>query len=217
MWLLTTVSQSAWLVFSPEPGAPPVFRFRQPYGSWACGSQHPPPPPSNLYSVDSGPPHIIDQSASLFFFVLYWILLPTGTALGLHSLKGRDNLQLSPQQPTQHFISPTFASRGKASAIRPPSPSVWPPCVISILSKSPKIVSCFYPALCSSNAYRGFKTAWSMAISSYFIYATKNVSPSHSLKCNSFYVKWGYRNVGHQHLTSDWTLYLYSLENIFKI
>ena len=72
------------------------------------------------------------------FFVLYRILLPTGTAHGLHSLKGRDNLQLSPRQPALHFISPTLASRGKASAIRPPSPSVWPPCVISILSKSPK-------------------------------------------------------------------------------
>lgn len=155
MWLLTTVSQSAWLVFSPEPGAPPVIRFRQPYGSWACGSQHP-PPSSNLNSVNSSPHHIIDQSATLFFFVLYWILLPTGTALGLRSLKGRDNLQLSPQQasPALHIQHSHHVAKPLQFAL----PHLQSGFLVPFLScpNPPKIVSCFYPALCSSNAYGGF-------------------------------------------------------------
>jgi len=171
MWLLTTVSQSAWLVFSPGPGAPPVFRFRQPYGSWACGpQQHPPPPPSsNLYSVTSGPPHIIDQSASLFFlaYTEYFYLREQPLACTpqkagtISSYPLNNQPSTSYRQHSHHVAKPLqfdlahLQSGLLASFLSCPNP--------------PKIVSCFYPALCSSNGYRGFETAWSMATSSYLI------------------------------------------------
>lgn len=68
-----------------------------------------------------------------------------------HTKKRQEHLQLPPLQPaTKQLHICNFCIMWQIlSAIRPPSSSVWLPSIISILSKSPKIVSCFYPALCS--------------------------------------------------------------------
>lgn len=106
MWLLTSEPKSAWLVLSHDPGAPPVVRFHQAFGSWACSSQHP-PPSSNLYPIDSGPLHIISQSASLLFLFSKHLLYQRGQPLAYipshppPPKKGRENLQLPPRTSHQ--------------------------------------------------------------------------------------------------------------------
>lgn len=68
--------------------------------------------------------------------------------------KGRENLQLPPSnQPPGNFISPTFASCGKSS-LQFDLPHHQSGFLASFLSCPipPKIVSFFYPALCSFNA-----------------------------------------------------------------
>lgn len=105
MWLLTSEPQSAWLVLSHDQGAPPVVRFYQPFGSWACSSKHPPLPPPTL-----------TQSAAVHFTLstnrrLYSLYSPHNYCIiGEQPLayipshpppkKGRENLQLP--LPTSH-------------------------------------------------------------------------------------------------------------------
>lgn len=105
MWLLTREPQSAWLVLSHDQGAPPVVRFHQPFGPWACSSQHPPLLPPTL-----------TQSTAAHFTLstnrrLYSLYSPhncciSGNSPWLTSLpilppkKGRENLQLP--LPTSH-------------------------------------------------------------------------------------------------------------------
>lgn len=156
MWLLTSEPQSAWLVLSHDPGAPPVVRFHQPFGSWACGSQHPPLLPPTLTQSTAVPLHIINQSASLLYLFSAQLLRQREQPLAYipshpSPPKKAGKTDNYPSQPAtkQLHISNICIMWQILSAIRPPSPSVWLPCVISILSKSPKIVSCFYPALCS--------------------------------------------------------------------
>lgn len=145
MWLLTSEPKSAWLVLSHDPGAPPVVRFHQAFGSWACSSQHP-PPSSNLYPIDSGPLHIISQSASLLFLFSKHLLYQRGQPLAYipshppPPQKRQGKSTTTPLEPAtrQLHISNICILWQIFSAIRPPSPSVWLPCVISILSNSPK-------------------------------------------------------------------------------
>lgn len=159
MWLLTSEPKSAWLVLSHDPGAPPVVRFHQAFGSWACSSQHP-PPSSNLYPIDSGPLHIISQSASLLFLFSKHLLYQRGQPLAYipshppppQKRQGKSTTTPS-NQPPGNFISPTFASCGKSS-LQFDLPHHQSGFLASFLSCPipPKIVSFFYPALCSFNA-----------------------------------------------------------------
>lgn len=104
MWLLSSEPQSAWLVLSHDPGAPPVVRFHQPFGSWACSSA-PSSSSSNLNPIVSGPLHIINQSASLLFLFSTQLLYQREQPMAYIPThpppqKGRENLQLPP--PTSH-------------------------------------------------------------------------------------------------------------------
>lgn len=105
MWLLTREPQSAWLVLSNDHGAPSVVRFHQPFGSWACSSQHPPPLPPTL--IQSTAAHFT-LSTNRRLYSLYsphnyringnspWL-----TSLLIHPpQKARENLQLP--LPTSH-------------------------------------------------------------------------------------------------------------------
>lgn len=157
MWLLTSEPQPAWLVLSHDQGAPPVVRFHQPFGSWACSSQHPPLLPPTL--TQSTAVHFtLSTNQHLYSFYSPHNHCINGNSPWLTSLhiapppkKMAGKIYNYPFQPAtkQLHISNICIMWQILSAIRPPSPSVWLPCVISILSKSPKIVSCFYPALCS--------------------------------------------------------------------
>lgn len=159
MWLLTREPQSAGLVLSHDQGAPPVVRFHQPFGSWACSSQHPPPRPPTL--IQSTAAHFTLSTNQRLYSILHTTTVSTGTALGLHPFpqKKAGKIYIYPFQPAtkQLHIANICIMWQILSAIRLPSPSVWLPCVISILSKSPKIVSCIYPALCSFDAYSSFQ------------------------------------------------------------
>lgn len=110
---------------------------------------------SNLNPIDSDPLHIINQSASLLFLFSTQLLCQREQPLAYTPShpsppKKAGKLYNYPLQPAtkQLHIATICIMWQILSAIRPPSPSVWLPCVISILSKSPKIVSWFYPALC---------------------------------------------------------------------
>lgn len=159
MWLLTSEPQSASLVLSHDPGASPVIRLHQPFGSWACSSQRPPllPPTfiqstavyfalstnQRLYSIYS--PHIYCISGNSSWVTSLPIPHPTPKKGGKIY-----NFPVHPATKQLHICN--FCIMWQIlSAIRPTSSSVWLPSIISILSKSPKpqIVSCFYPALCS--------------------------------------------------------------------
>ena len=108
---------------------------------------------SNLNPVDSG---LLYQPISVYTLsILNTTTVSTGTAHGSHPIpqlppnnagKIINSHSLQPATEQLH-ISNICIMWQILSAIRPPSPSVWRPCVISILSKSPKIVSFFYPAL----------------------------------------------------------------------
>ena len=155
MWLLTREPQSAWLVLLHDQGAPPVVRFHQPFGSWACSSQHPPLLPPTL--TQSTAAHFtLSTNQRLNSLFSTQLLYQREQPLALHPYpsfppKKAGKIYNYPFQPAtkQLHISNICIMWQILSAIRLPSPSVWLPCVISILSKSPKIVSCFYPALCS--------------------------------------------------------------------
>ncbi|XP_039652584.1 serine/arginine-rich splicing factor 3a isoform X2 [Perca fluviatilis] len=100
---------------------------------------------SNLNPIDSGPLHIINQSASLLYSSHNYCI--NGNSPWLTSLpilpppKKAGKIYNYPFQPAtkQLHISNICIMWQILSAIRLPSPSVWLPCVISILSKSPKI------------------------------------------------------------------------------
>lgn len=105
MWLLTSEPQSAWLVLSHDPGAPPVVRFHQPFGSWACSSQHPPLLPPTL--TQSTAVHFtLSTNQRLYSFYSPHNYCVNGNSPWLTSLpilppkKGRENLQLP--LPTSH-------------------------------------------------------------------------------------------------------------------
>lgn len=118
MWLLTSEPQSAWLVLSHEPGAPPVIRFHQPFDSWARSSQHPPLLPPTF--IQSTAVHFtLSTNQRLNSFNSPNIYGINGNSPWLTSVpipqppppkKGRKNLQLP--HPTSHQASPTFASCG---------------------------------------------------------------------------------------------------------
>lgn len=167
MWLLSSEPQSAWLVLSHDPGAPQAVRFHQPFGSWACSSQHPPLPPSTL--IQSTAVHLtFSASQRLYPFYSPHNYCVNGNSPWLTSFhiltppNKAGKINNYPYQPAtkQLHISNICIMWQILSAIRPLSPSVWRPCVISILSKSPKIVSCFYPALCSFLLSVAYKAAW---------------------------------------------------------
>lgn len=120
MWLLTSEPQSAWLVLSHDQGAPPVVRFHQPFGSWACSSKHPPLLPPTL--TQSTAVHFtLSTNQRLYSLYSPQLLYHRGTAVGLHPFtsspqKGQGKSTTSPSnQPPGNFISPTFASCGKSS------------------------------------------------------------------------------------------------------
>ncbi|XP_074502007.1 serine/arginine-rich splicing factor 3a isoform X2 [Sebastes fasciatus] len=100
---------------------------------------------SNLNPIDSGPLHIINQSASLLYsphnYCINgnspWLYIPSHPS----PPKKAGKVYNYPFQPAtkQLHIANICIMWQILSAIRLPSPSVWLPCVISILSKSPKI------------------------------------------------------------------------------
>lgn len=150
---LTSEPQSAWLVLSHYQGAPPVVRFHQPFGSWVCSSQHPPLPSPTL--TQSAAVHFTlstNQRRYAFYSPHNYCIIGNSRWLtSLHILTppqkkaGKINYPFQPATKQLH-ISNICIMWQNLSAIRPPSPSVWLPCVISFLSKSPHIVSSFYPA-----------------------------------------------------------------------
>lgn len=121
MWLLSSEPQSAWLVLSHDPGAPQAVRFHQPFGSWACSSQHPPLPPSTL--TQSTAVHFtFSANQRLYPFYSPHNYCVNGNSPWLTSFhilnpqkrQGKSTTTLT-NQPPSNFISPTFASCGKSS------------------------------------------------------------------------------------------------------
>ncbi|XP_041819175.1 serine/arginine-rich splicing factor 3a isoform X2 [Chelmon rostratus] len=103
---------------------------------------------SNLNPIDSGPLHIINQSASLLSLFSTQLLCQREQPLAYIPThppppKKAGKIYNYPfQQATnQLHISNICIMWQILSAIRPLSPSVWLPCAISILSKSPKIIT----------------------------------------------------------------------------
>lgn len=158
MWLLTSEPHSAWLVVSHDQAQ------RQSSGSTNLMVPEHAVPSILLYflrplPIDSDPRHIINQTSVSYLFISQQICCISGNSPWLTSA----SIHLPPPQkkPGKIFNYPLQPATKQLhicnicimwqifSAIRPPSPSVWLPCVISILSNSPKIVSFFYPALCS--------------------------------------------------------------------
>lgn len=122
MWLLTSEPQSAWLVLSHDPGAPPpVVRFHQPFGSWACSSQHPPLLPPTL--IQSTAIHFtLSTNQRLYSFYSPHNFCVNGNSPWLTPppilppQKRQGNSTTTPSnQPPSNFISPPFASCGKSS------------------------------------------------------------------------------------------------------
>lgn len=101
---------------------------------------------SNLNPNGSGPPHITTNQLLYLFHYEHNYLRPAALDL---PIKDRENLQPSPPANQLHISNicnmwQILSTNSTSLAI-----TVWPPCVISILSKSPQIVSCFSPAFCS--------------------------------------------------------------------
>ncbi|XP_015256501.1 PREDICTED: uncharacterized protein LOC107101924 isoform X2 [Cyprinodon variegatus] len=107
---------------------------------------------SDLYPNNSGPLQIINQSSPLPFLCSTiccingnsrWV---TSVSI-LHSPQNKAGKKIysynTPPQPlTKQLLKCNICIMWQfLSAIRPPSPSVWLPCVISILSKPQKIIT----------------------------------------------------------------------------
>lgn len=100
MWLLISEPQSAWLVLSHDQGAPPVIRFHQPFGSWACSSQHPLLLPPTLIQ-STGAHFILSTNQRLYFLFSTQLLCQREQPLAYIPSRrppppktGRENLQV---------------------------------------------------------------------------------------------------------------------------
>lgn len=150
MWLLSSEpTQLGWCC----QGAPSAVRFHQPIGSWA----------RSFFPASSLLPQLLSnrqwstshyQPVSIFTLTILQTTTLNGnspwlTSLPILSPKRQEKIyNIQPATKQLHFSNICIMWQ-ILSAILPPSPSVWLPSVISILSKPPKIVSCFYPAFCS--------------------------------------------------------------------
>lgn len=152
---------------------PPAIRSHQTFGSWACSSQPPPlRPPTYIRTTVV---HFkLSTNHLLYPFYALQSAVSMGTAAGLHQSvfftppkikqEKKSTATTPPPQPlTKQLLKCNICIMWQfLSAIRPPSPSVWLPCVISILSKPQKIVSCFYPAFCSYYILWIFQSSWAV-------------------------------------------------------